>query len=117
MQRRIEVVVAERVGVPVAPHLDHVRSDGLLRQAPGAGSSSVMYDATRLPYAGNRAATRTAALGHGLLERMSAGHPDHGCARSAGRRGQPRFTALSTTNFGSLAISRLLPNKRRNCTW
>jgi fructose-bisphosphate aldolase class II len=52
---------AERATVPVALHLDHVQSDDLLRQAPGAGFSSVMYDASRLPYAENLAATRAAA--------------------------------------------------------
>ena len=41
-------------------HLDHVRSDDLLRQAADAGFSSVMYDAARLPYAENLAATRAA---------------------------------------------------------
>jgi fructose-bisphosphate aldolase class II len=52
---------AERASVPVALHLDHVQSDDLLRQAPGAGFSSVMYDASRLPYEENLAATRAAA--------------------------------------------------------
>ncbi|MFH8342031.1 ketose-bisphosphate aldolase [Streptomyces sp. AM6-12] len=52
---------AERAAVPVALHLDHVQSDDLLRQAPGAGFSSVMYDAARLPYTENLAATRAAA--------------------------------------------------------
>lgn len=42
-------------------HLDHVQSDALLRQAADAGFSSVMYDAARLPYAENLAATRAAA--------------------------------------------------------
>lgn len=51
---------AERAGVPVALHLDHVRSDPLLRQAADAGFSSVMYDASRLPYDENLAATRAA---------------------------------------------------------
>ena len=46
--------------MPVALHLDHVQSDHLLRQAPGTGFSSVMYDASRLPYAENLAATATA---------------------------------------------------------
>ncbi|MEU7099321.1 class II fructose-bisphosphate aldolase [Streptomyces longwoodensis] len=58
---RAAAAAAERAGVPVALHLDHVRSDHLLRQAPGAGFSSVMYDASRLPYADNLAATRAAA--------------------------------------------------------
>ncbi|WP_210571463.1 class II fructose-bisphosphate aldolase [Streptomyces sp. GESEQ-4] len=57
---RAAVAVAERAAVPVALHLDHVQSDDLLRQAPGAGFSSVMYDASRLPYEENLAATRAA---------------------------------------------------------
>ncbi|CAL9353844.1 putative fructose-bisphosphate aldolase [Streptomyces sp. enrichment culture] len=58
---RAAVAAAERAAVPVALHLDHVRSDALLRQAADAGFSSVMYDASRLPYAENLAATRAAA--------------------------------------------------------
>lgn len=58
---RAAVSAAERAAVPVALHLDHVQSDDLLRQAPEAGFSSVMYDAARLPYAENLAATRAAA--------------------------------------------------------
>ena len=58
---RAAVAAAERAAVPVALHLDHVQSEDLLRQAPGAGFSSVMYDAARLPYAENLAATRAAA--------------------------------------------------------
>ncbi|CAL9272522.1 D-tagatose-1,6-bisphosphate aldolase subunit KbaY [Streptomyces sp. SudanB5_2050] len=58
---RAAVAAAEAATVPVALHLDHVQSDGLLRQAPDAGFSSVMYDASRLPYAENLAATRAAA--------------------------------------------------------
>ncbi|MDT0610494.1 class II fructose-bisphosphate aldolase [Streptomyces lancefieldiae] len=58
---RAAVAAAEGAAVPVALHLDHVRSDGLLRQAPDAGFSSVMYDASRLSYAENLTATRAAA--------------------------------------------------------
>nr|WP_205615206.1 class II fructose-bisphosphate aldolase [Streptomyces harenosi] len=58
---RAAVAAAERAAVPVALHLDHVQSDTLLRQAPQAGFSSVMYDASHLPYAENLAATRAAA--------------------------------------------------------
>ncbi|MFI2508330.1 ketose-bisphosphate aldolase [Streptomyces sp. NPDC018972] len=57
---RAAVAAAERAAVPVALHLDHVHSDTLLRQAPDAGFGSVMYDASRLPYADNLAATRAA---------------------------------------------------------
>ncbi|MHB9864312.1 class II fructose-bisphosphate aldolase [Streptomyces sp. YIM S03343] len=58
---RAAVAAAEHASVPVALHLDHVSDDNLVRQAPDAGFSSVMYDASRLPYARNLAATRTAA--------------------------------------------------------
>ncbi|WP_251092257.1 class II fructose-bisphosphate aldolase [Streptomyces sp. Caat 7-52] len=58
---RAAVAAAERADVPVALHLDHVQSDDLLRQAPDAGFSSVMYDAARLSYTDNLAATRVAA--------------------------------------------------------
>ncbi|MET7982845.1 MULTISPECIES: class II fructose-bisphosphate aldolase [unclassified Streptomyces] len=58
---RAATAAAERASVPVALHLDHVQSDELLRQAPGAGFSSVMYDASHLPYEENLAATRAAA--------------------------------------------------------
>ncbi|MFF4272459.1 ketose-bisphosphate aldolase [Streptomyces sp. NPDC001536] len=58
---RAAVAAAERAAVPVALHLDHVQSDALLRQAADAGFSSVMYDAARLSYAENLAATHAAA--------------------------------------------------------
>ncbi|MFF4863935.1 ketose-bisphosphate aldolase [Streptomyces sp. NPDC002405] len=58
---RAAAAAAERATVPVALHLDHVQSDDLLRQAADAGFSSVMYDASRLPYAQNLAATSAAA--------------------------------------------------------
>jgi fructose-bisphosphate aldolase class II len=58
---RAAAAAAERATVPVGLHLDHVQSDDLLRQASGAGFSSVMYDAARLPYEENLAATRAAA--------------------------------------------------------
>ncbi|MFR9796898.1 class II fructose-bisphosphate aldolase [Streptomyces sp. MS06] len=58
---RAAVAAAESALVPVALHLDHVRSDRLLREAADAGFSSVMYDASHLPYADNLAATRAAA--------------------------------------------------------
>ncbi|WP_406256450.1 ketose-bisphosphate aldolase [Streptomyces nigra] len=58
---RAAVAAGERAEVPVALHLDHVQSDDLLRQAPAAGFSSVMYDAARLPYLDNLAATKAAA--------------------------------------------------------
>lgn len=57
---RAASAAAERAAVPVALHLDHIRDDDLLRRAADAGFSSVMYDASRLPYLDNLAATHAA---------------------------------------------------------
>lgn len=53
--------VAESAAIDVGLHLDHVESVELLHQAPWHGFTSVMFDASRLPYAQNVAATRAAA--------------------------------------------------------
>jgi fructose-bisphosphate aldolase class II len=53
--------VAEACGVGLAMHLDHVEDLDLLHQAADAGFSSVMFDASALPYEDNVAATRAAA--------------------------------------------------------
>ncbi|MFI6528393.1 class II fructose-bisphosphate aldolase [Streptomyces uncialis] len=86
---RAAVAAAERAEIPVALHLDHVQSDDLLRQAPDAGFSSVMYDAARLPYAENLATTRAAAeWGHqqGLWIEAELGEV-------GGKNGQPPLDA------------------------
>ena len=86
---RAAVAAAERAAVPVALHLDHVQSDDLLRQAPGAGFSSVMYDAARLPYADNLAATKAAvdwAHAQGLWIEAELG-------RLGGKSGEPPLDA------------------------
>ena len=53
--------VAARADVPVAVHLDHVEHAELLYAAGEAGASSVMFDASKLDYDANVAATRAAA--------------------------------------------------------
>ncbi|MGW0911710.1 class II fructose-bisphosphate aldolase [Streptomyces sp. NPDC002784] len=86
---RAAVAAAERAAVPVALHLDHVQSDDLLRQAPGAGFSSVMYDAARLPYTQNLTATRAAAdwaHAQGLWIEAELG-------QVGGKQGQPALDA------------------------
>lgn len=55
-------LIAEAADVPIALHLDHVHDRDLLHRAADAGFSSVMYDASSLPYADNVAATRSAAV-------------------------------------------------------
>lgn len=86
---RATVAAAERATVPVALHLDHIQSDDLLRQAPDAGFSSVMYDAARLPYADNLAATKAAvdwAHAQGLWIEAELG-------RLGGKNGEPPLDA------------------------
>ncbi|RPF31192.1 class II fructose-bisphosphate aldolase [Streptomyces sp. TLI_185] len=86
---RAAAVAAERASVPVALHLDHVQSDDLLRQAADAGFSSVMYDAARLPYEQNLAATRAAvdwAHAHGLWIEAELG-------QVGGKTGEPPLDA------------------------
>ncbi|MEU0393382.1 class II fructose-bisphosphate aldolase [Streptomyces sp. NPDC006208] len=68
---RVEAVAAAAAAVarssfaPLALHLDHVVSVDLLYAAHEAGFSSVMFDASKLPYAENVAATAKAvSWGH-----------------------------------------------------
>lgn len=93
---RAAVAAAERAFVPVALHLDHVQSDDLLRQAADAGFSSVMYDAARLPYDQNLAATCAAAdWAHtqGLWIEAELGQVGGKKGRTAGRiLPSPRWT-------------------------
>ena len=53
--------VAADAAVAVGLHLDHVESVTLLRLAPEHGFSSVMFDASTLPYEDNVTATKAAA--------------------------------------------------------
>ena len=50
--------IARAASVPVTVHLDHVESVELVREGIGLGVDSVMFDASRLPYDDNVAATR-----------------------------------------------------------
>ncbi|MET9433366.1 class II fructose-bisphosphate aldolase [Streptomyces sp. NPDC006551] len=52
------LAIARRATVPVAVHLDHAESPALVREAVELGFCSVMFDASRLPYEENVAATR-----------------------------------------------------------
>ena len=47
------LAVARAAAVPVAVHLDHASGAELVRAASAFGLGSVMYDASRLPYADN----------------------------------------------------------------
>ncbi|MFJ8660821.1 ketose-bisphosphate aldolase [Streptomyces sp. NPDC093795] len=52
------LALARAADVPVAVHLDHAESADLVREAVDLGFTSVMFDASKLPYAQNTAATR-----------------------------------------------------------
>jgi fructose-bisphosphate aldolase class II len=49
--------IARRAAVPVAVHLDHAESPELVHEAVWLGFTSVMFDASKLPYEANVAAT------------------------------------------------------------
>lgn len=52
------LAVARSASVPVAVHLDHAETAGLVDEAVELGFTSVMFDASRLPYDANVDATR-----------------------------------------------------------
>ncbi|MFV0126402.1 class II fructose-bisphosphate aldolase [Streptomyces sp. HMX112] len=52
------LALARAAYVPVAVHLDHAESTDLVREAVELGFTSVMFDASKLPYDKNVAATR-----------------------------------------------------------
>ncbi|MCX4673367.1 class II fructose-bisphosphate aldolase [Streptomyces sp. NBC_01381] len=53
------LAIARAAHVPVAVHLDHAESADLVREAVELGFTSVMFDASKLPYEENVAATRS----------------------------------------------------------
>ncbi|MFI5823316.1 ketose-bisphosphate aldolase [Streptomyces rishiriensis] len=105
---RAAAVAAERALVPVALHLDHVQSDPLLGQAADAGFSSVMYDASRLPYEANLAATRAAAdraHAQGLWIEAELGEIGGKGAHVAGARTDPDEARAFVTESGVDALA------------
>jgi fructose-bisphosphate aldolase, class II len=54
-------VLAESSPARVSLHLDHIEDEQILREAEGTAITSVMFDASRLGYEDNLAATRRAA--------------------------------------------------------
>ncbi len=105
------VAVAAAADVPVSLHLDHVEDDALLHQAADHGFGSVMYDASRRPFAENVAATRAAAdWGHSLglwveAELGEVGGKDG--AHAPGVRTDPEQAAayVAATGVDGLAVA------------
>ncbi|WP_433296182.1 class II fructose-bisphosphate aldolase [Actinoplanes sp. CA-030573] len=103
--------IAEAADVPVGLHLDHVESDELLAQAAPNGFGSVMYDASRLPYAGNVAATAAAVARcrtAGLWVESELGEiGGKGGAHAFGARTDPGEAAafVAATGVDALAVA------------
>jgi fructose-bisphosphate aldolase class II len=101
--------VAGGAVVPVALHLDHVEDEELLRTGVAAGVSSVMFDASKLPYEDNvRATTRIAgwAHAHGVwveAELGAVGGKDG--AHAPGVRTDPAEAAAFTAATGVDALA------------
>jgi fructose-bisphosphate aldolase class II len=103
--------VADVATVPVSLHLDHVEDTALLRQTADVGMSSVMFDASKLDYDANVAATRAAAEWaheHGLhleAELGEVGGKDG--AHAPGVRTDPAEAAayVDATGVDALAVA------------
>ncbi|KPI28486.1 ketose-bisphosphate aldolase [Actinobacteria bacterium OV320] len=105
---RAAAVAADGAAVPVALHLDHVQSDPLLSRAADAGFSSVMYDASRLPYEENLTATRAAVeLAHarGLWIEAELGEIGGKGAHAPGARTDPVEARAFVTESGVDALA------------
>ncbi len=95
----------------VSLHLDHVEDAELLRRAAEAGFSSVMFDASKLEYASNVAATRDAAdwaHANGLyLEAELGAVGGKGGAHTPGVRTDPTEAAefVAATGVDALAVA------------
>lgn len=103
------LALADAAAVPVAVHLDHVQDEDLLQSGIAAGVSSVMYDASALPYEQNvRATARVAswAHSHGVwveAELGAVGGKDG--AHAPGVRTDPDQAAAFTTATGVDALA------------
>ncbi|CAA9389357.1 MAG: Tagatose 1,6-bisphosphate aldolase [uncultured Quadrisphaera sp.] len=109
------VAVAQRSATPVGLHLDHVEDERLLRRTAEIGFSSVMVDASALPYDANVAKTRAAvawAAGHGVLVEAELGQVGGKDGRvldahAPGARTDPREAAafVAATGVQALAVA------------
>ena len=105
------VEVARQARVDISVHLDHVEDAAVLHQAADTGISSAMFDASRLDYQANLAATRhAAAWAHerGMLleaELGEVGGKDG--AHAPGVRTDPRQAAdfVAATGVDLLAVA------------
>jgi fructose-bisphosphate aldolase, class II len=103
--------IARRAPVPVAVHLDHAESPELVHEAVRLGFTSVMFDASRLAYDANVAATAEVAAhchAHGVwveAELGEVGGKDG--AHAPGTRTDPQEAAsfVAATDVDALAVA------------
>ena len=103
--------IAEHSRVPVGLHLDHVESVSLIAEAGPNGFGSVMFDASRLPYAENVAVTAAAVArchAAGLWVESELGEiGGKGGAHAKGARTDPDEAAayVAATGVDALAVA------------
>lgn len=103
--------IAAGAAIDMSLHLDHIEDQQLLHRAADAGFSSVMYDASKLDFADNVAATREAARwGHanGLYVEAELGAVGgKGGAHTPGVRTDPGEAArfVADTEVDALAVA------------
>jgi fructose-bisphosphate aldolase class II len=103
--------VADEAGVDVAVHLDHVEDDDLLHACAGTGVTSAMFDASKLDYDANVAATKAAtgwAHQHGLFMEAELGEVGgKDGAHTPGVRTDPGEAAafVAATGVDALAVA------------
>ncbi|MFF8840836.1 ketose-bisphosphate aldolase [Streptomyces sp. NPDC015130] len=105
------LAVARAAKVPVAVHLDHAENPDLVREAVTLGLGSVMFDASRLPYAENVAATREVVEHchqHGVWVEAELGEiGGKGGAHTPGVRTDPQeaLAFVAATGVDALAVA------------
>jgi len=101
------LAVARHAGVPVAVHLDHAESPALVHEAVRLGFTSVMFDASRLPYEANVAATaQVAAHCHARAVWVEAELGEVGGKDGAHRPGAVQAAGfVSATTVDALAVA------------
>ncbi|MGW8761125.1 class II fructose-bisphosphate aldolase [Streptomyces sp. NPDC055815] len=105
------LAVARAAKTPVAVHLDHAENPDLVREAVALGLGSVMFDASKLPYAENVAATREVVEHchrHGVWVEAELGEVGgKGGAHTPGVRTDPEVARsfVAATGVDALAVA------------
>lgn len=105
------LAIARAAKTPVAVHLDHAENPDLVREAVALGLGSVMFDASKLPYAENVAATREVVEhchGHGVWVEAELGEVGgKGGAHTPGVRTDPEEARsfVAATGVDALAVA------------